>query len=168
VGQAHRQTIDTGPARQGADPSRDNTNQVTQNTVRRLERLIQSGQLPAGSMLPSQRALAEQLNVGRSSLREALSILETLGVVQTKPRLGTFVREPSDNDPKPEWGLKGSYTPEEVYQFRLLIEGHAARLTATHATTGQRQDAGRCARGGFAWLHPAGFRIPSAHHVVQQ
>ncbi len=111
-------------------------NQVTQ-TVRRLEKMIQSGQLPAGRMLPSQRLLAEQLNVGRSSLREALSILETLGVVQTQPRLGTLVREPAPDDPKPEWRLEGTYSPEEVYQFRIVIESYAARRTAINATPDQ-------------------------------
>jgi len=45
----------------------------------------------AGELLPAQRELAELLNVSRSSLREALLVLETLGVVRTKPRRGTRI-----------------------------------------------------------------------------
>ncbi len=115
----------------------DEASQVAKSTVRRLERMIQLGQMPAGTMLPPQRLLAEQLNVGRSSLREALSILETLGVVQTKSRLGTFVREPQVDDPKPKWRLDGTYTPEEVYQFRIVIESYAAKRTAVNASRDQ-------------------------------
>ena len=51
--------------------------------LRQVEDLLTSGRLSAGDRLPPERALAEQLGVSRPSVREALKVLEALGVVET-------------------------------------------------------------------------------------
>lgn len=51
--------------------------------VRQIESAILNGQYSVGDHLPSERALMEQFEVGRSSVREALRILESLGMVKT-------------------------------------------------------------------------------------
>lgn len=48
-----------------------------------VEELLVSGRLRVGDRLPPERALAEQLGVSRPSVREALKVLEALGVVET-------------------------------------------------------------------------------------
>ncbi|WP_197434858.1 FadR/GntR family transcriptional regulator [Agrobacterium vitis] len=113
----------------------NNSNQVTQSTVAVLQAMIRSGELKTGETIPPQRELAEKLNVSRSSLREALSVLEAVGMLRTKPRKGTYVSSPDleEGSHKP-WPLQQLYTPAEAYQFRFVIEGHAARLTAMNAT----------------------------------
>ena len=105
---------------------------VPHTTARRLQEMIRTGELRSGELLPSQRELSERLDVSRSSLREALSVLETLGVVQTEPRRGTRVvtAEASAGPDLTRWRFGKRYSPSEVYQFRFVTEGHAARLAA--------------------------------------
>jgi GntR family transcriptional repressor for pyruvate dehydrogenase complex len=114
------------------------SSQVARSTVGILEQMIRSGELRQGALLPPQRVLAEQLNVSRSSLREALSVLEAVGMLRTRPRQGTHVSEPADGaEGHAPWRLGSLYTPAEVYQFRFVNEGYAARLAAMHATEEQ-------------------------------
>ena len=56
---------------------------------------IDSGTLRPGDRLPSERKLAEQLQVSRTSVREALGRLETIGLLESRHGLGTFVKDPS-------------------------------------------------------------------------
>jgi DNA-binding FadR family transcriptional regulator len=53
---------------------------------------IQEGQYRAGDRLPTERELAEQLGVGRTSVREGLRFLEKLGVLEIRQGMGTVVR----------------------------------------------------------------------------
>lgn len=55
-------------------------------------RLIRAGQFKSGDQLPPERELASQLEVSRTSLREALRGLEIAGIVETRHGGGTFVR----------------------------------------------------------------------------
>lgn len=107
---------------------------VTQTIARRLQEMIRSGELKAGERLPSQRALSEQLNVSRPSLREALLTLETLGLVQTLPARGTFVMDPATRPAQTTWRYDDAHDLREVFQTRLLIEGELARLAASAIT----------------------------------
>src|SRR5580658_9533540 len=56
--------------------------------VDQVLRLIKSGNVEVGDRLPSERQLAQQLSVSRSALREAMTALEVLGVVEIKPGVG--------------------------------------------------------------------------------
>ncbi len=55
---------------------------------------IQSGEFKAGDRLPSENSLAEMMGVSRPSVREALSALRLLGVIDTKDGYGTYVKSP--------------------------------------------------------------------------
>lgn len=63
-----------------------------EDVVQQLQSLIASGRLEPGDQLPSERALADQLAVSRTSVREALRILEARGMVEARPGHGLFVR----------------------------------------------------------------------------
>ena len=52
---------------------------------------ILAGNLKPGDKLPTEFELAESLGVGRNSVREAIKILHTLGVVEVKMGAGTFI-----------------------------------------------------------------------------
>ncbi|MFP7366593.1 GntR family transcriptional regulator [Corynebacterium callunae] len=91
---------------------------------------LQSGQLSIGDHLPSERALAETLGVSRSSLREALRVLEALGTITTStgsgPRSGTIINA------APSQALSLSLTLQlatsqvghgDIYETRQLLEG---------------------------------------------
>src|SRR5690606_26399766 len=61
--------------------------------VGKLKEIIGENQLKAGDRLPSERDLAEMLNAGRSSVREALRSLELLGLIETRRGEGTFISD---------------------------------------------------------------------------
>jgi GntR family transcriptional repressor for pyruvate dehydrogenase complex len=55
-----------------------------EDVLAQIERRIAEDGLTAGDRLPAERRLAEELGVGRSSVREAMRVLETLGVVSSQ------------------------------------------------------------------------------------
>jgi GntR family transcriptional repressor for pyruvate dehydrogenase complex len=126
-------TSEAGPERPDAAQT-----SVAARAVREVQEMIRSGRFAPGSALPGQRELAAELGVSRASLREALSILTTLGLVRVEPRRGTIVPEqvePEQERQAPDgvhWRYGAQYTPEEVYQFRAIAEGQAASLAAMH------------------------------------
>lgn len=103
--------------------------------------MILNGALARGQRLPSERQLAAQLSVSRASLREALSILGTMGFVRVEPGRGTFIVSADAANgvtlPAPLWRFENRYSLREVYQFRHLTEGYAARLAAMAITDEQ-------------------------------
>ena len=52
---------------------------------------IESGEFPSGLQMPTEQDLQAQFNASRSTIREAIKQLTTLGLVETKPGQGTFV-----------------------------------------------------------------------------
>jgi GntR family transcriptional regulator len=60
-----------------------------------INRLIESGRFQPGDRLPREAELAEQLGISRSTLREALSQLESHGIVIRRHGVGTFVAAPA-------------------------------------------------------------------------
>jgi GntR family transcriptional regulator, transcriptional repressor for pyruvate dehydrogenase complex len=111
---------------------------VSHDAVRRIQDMIASGSISPGEKLPPQRELAATLNVSRPSLREALSVLETLGFIEVQPGRRAVVCAPrGDTDAPPRWRFKNRFSEIDVFQFRLLIETFTARLAATIVTREQ-------------------------------
>lgn len=61
--------------------------------IREIENLILSGQLNIGDQLPSERELADKMEVSRAVVTSGLSALAGRGFVEIKPRLGVFVAD---------------------------------------------------------------------------
>jgi len=85
-----------------------------------LKKYIEANQLKAGDPLPPETFLAQQLGVGRNSMREAIKALESLGIVETRRGIGIFVKEFSfkpllDNL---AYGLQDSL--EDVEELRII------------------------------------------------
>jgi DNA-binding GntR family transcriptional regulator len=85
--------------------------------IAEMRRRIISGQVPSGANL-SELALADEFGVSRTPVREALKQLETEGLVEVRPRVGTFVTTPSRRE------------ITELFEMKELLEGAAARLLA--------------------------------------
>ena len=105
----------------------------------RLERRILGGDWPAGTALPAERDLAASTGLGRSSVREALRILEIRGLVRTRPGRygGTIVVQPSDSLLAQHIGLfaKGRGIPlRSLVEARQALEPMVAYLAARHRT----------------------------------
>ena len=94
---------------------------------------IQQHHLKAGDRLPVRAELASELGVGSRRLREALSILNSQGIIETRNRGGTVVREPSlERLGGPlSWHLDlMGHSQVEVDNLRAVIEGAAAWVAA--------------------------------------
>ncbi|CAM4376837.1 GntR family transcriptional repressor for pyruvate dehydrogenase complex [Comamonas aquatilis] len=104
---------------------------VASHAARVIREWIDDGVYPVGSLLPSQRDLSEQLGISRTSLREALSTLQGLGLVVARPGKGMYVTEAAEAQPSGEvWRFADSHALNDVYQLRYALEGFAARLAA--------------------------------------
>ncbi len=105
--------------------------------VERIKDLIADGQLKPGNQLPAERQLTQELGVGRSTIREAVRILEALGIVEVRPGHGTFVREKTEDitdTPLSTWLLLHREDLLEHFEVRQVIEPGAAYLAAQRAT----------------------------------
>jgi GntR family transcriptional regulator, transcriptional repressor for pyruvate dehydrogenase complex len=103
----------------------------------RLAAEIESGTLRPGDRLPSEPELARQFHVGRSSLREAIRKLHTLGVLEVVRGRGTYVRQRTEADLSPQfvqWGATSGAEVAEVLEVRLGLELAAAGLACIRAT----------------------------------
>ncbi len=89
-----------------------------------------------GSKLPNENTLSQELNVSRTTLREAIRILATGGILEIRRGKGTFVRK----DFKAGQSLElSALAPEKVkvrdlYEMRLIFEPEAAYYAALRAT----------------------------------
>ena len=108
---------------------------VTRTTVTHLQTMIRDGRIKPGEALPPQRDLARDLNISRATLREALSILATIGQIVATPSGRGFVVSPEDDTlATPSWRFAARYSLREVYQFRYIAESYAAHLAALDHT----------------------------------
>lgn len=94
---------------------------------------LRSDRLRVGDRLPSERTLAETLQVSRSSLREALRVLEALGTIRTStgsgPQSGTIITAAPEQALTLALSLQMASSQVEhrhVYEMRLLLETWAA------------------------------------------
>jgi len=112
---------------------------ITREVTARLLDYLTSGDLSPGSRLPSERQLAEALQVGRSAIRESLAALEVLGIVDSRPGSGTYLRNHT-SDLLPaiiNWGLAlGQSRTLDLVEARSELEVITARLAAQRATQG--------------------------------
>lgn len=72
--------------------NKDTKTKVYQEVLEKIREYIVKHHLQDGDRLPSERELAEQLDAGRSSIREALRAIELLGLIETRHGEGTFLR----------------------------------------------------------------------------
>jgi GntR family transcriptional regulator, transcriptional repressor for pyruvate dehydrogenase complex len=102
-----------------------------------IQRLIVDGQLQAGVRLPSEMELAAQLAVSRTVIREAVHTLMAKGLLETRPGVGTTVREVTrDQVVEPLGHLLRVHNAslDHLYQVRAILEVEIAALAATQAT----------------------------------
>ena len=108
---------------------------VSELIARRIVDEIVTRRLQPGDMLPSETAMLERYRVGRSSLREALLLLEVLGLITRKPgrKGGPVVGAVSPGD---FGGIATLYfrlagiTYRQLIESRLILQPISARLAA--------------------------------------
>lgn len=111
-------------------------NKVYEEVARQLEQMILK-KLHPGDKLPSERELAETLNVSRSSIRDAIRRLELMGLVEPRQGAGTVVREISADaimNPLTAVLRHKLELVGELLDFRKMLEPPLAARAAAHAT----------------------------------
>ncbi|MDP7549050.1 MAG: FadR/GntR family transcriptional regulator, partial [Alphaproteobacteria bacterium] len=108
---------------------------VSDAIVEQLLQLISSGTLKPGDRLPSERDLCSRFGVGRTSVREALKPLITMGILEGRSGSGTFVAGESGQFQKPlEWGLLlDLHGQDDLVETRHMLETNAAHWAALRA-----------------------------------
>ncbi|MBI3028988.1 MAG: FadR family transcriptional regulator [Candidatus Rokubacteria bacterium] len=124
-----------GPAWPDVEPIR--STRIYEEIVRQVRGLITEGRLRSGDRLPPERDLAARFKVSRTSVREALRTLESMGLIAIRPGEGTFVREMSVEslvEPLAQVILSGREAVGELFEARRLLEPAIAGLAARRAT----------------------------------
>jgi GntR family transcriptional regulator, transcriptional repressor for pyruvate dehydrogenase complex len=104
----------------------------------RLRRQIGSGQLKPGEQLPGHRDLAAMFSVSVGSVREAISMLVSEGLIATRAGHGTFVAESTEQIPT-IWSASplDRNKVQELIDAREILEGALAAMAAERATAEQ-------------------------------
>ncbi|MGS0763718.1 FadR/GntR family transcriptional regulator [Syntrophomonas curvata] len=110
---------------------------IYEEIVEQLKEMISNGELKPGQKLPSERDMAESLGVSRASVREALTALEAIGILDIRPGEGTFVRETSVSATFAPLAmvLEMEQNPGgQLMEVRRVLETEMAALAAQRAT----------------------------------
>ena len=106
--------------------------------TRHLLEYLLSGHFAPGDRIPSERQLAQALQVGRAGVREAIKSLNILGLIMVRQGDGTYLaRSASSLLPEViEWGLLlGERRVEDLIEARTNLEAFNAALAARRRTT---------------------------------
>lgn len=110
---------------------------TVQRVVQYIEDEIKSGRLHAGSKLPTEAELCALLNVSRTSVREAIKIMESMTVVTVRRGDGTYITQPNNisiySSLKFKMLLNGT-TWSELCEFREQMEFVVIRCAIHNAT----------------------------------
>ncbi|MFC8689686.1 FadR/GntR family transcriptional regulator [Brevibacillus porteri] len=108
---------------------------ISQKVSRELLQMIESGQFPVGSKLPTELELADRFGVSRVPIREALSILRAMGMVSSRQGGGTYVEDVSSHK---IYSFAIQHSDEEsikaLFEMRKIFEPEAAYLAAIRRT----------------------------------
>lgn len=102
-----------------------------------LRQMISSGALAPGQRFPPEAELCRALDVSRSSLREAVRVLATLGVIEVRHGSGTYVSRLNPADVIRGFSLTVDLLPLDgllqLFEIRRVLEGNAAAQAAARA-----------------------------------
>lgn len=116
-----------------------------ESIVKQIQKLITGGTLKPGDKLPPERELAEELQVSRTSIREALRALEMMGYLESRVGVkgGTYIKEVSFSNivsPFSESLLQHDDFVIDLLETRLVLEIEVARLAAIRRTDSDLQE----------------------------
>ena len=114
---------------------------VTVRLLTTFKRLLSEGTLISGSRLPAERELADKFHVSRSSLRQALKVLETIGVISQRVGDGTYVNDGTSSllcEPLEFLILLSGISFDELIEARIIVEPELAARAASRASARER------------------------------
>ncbi|MGY0693088.1 FadR/GntR family transcriptional regulator [Virgibacillus sp. FSP13] len=111
---------------------------VYQGVLQEIRKFIDINDLEPGDKLPSERELAETLQAGRSSVREALRAMELLGLIETRHGEGTYLstyRPYQTVELLSSFILRENKTKADLMLAKKVIEKEAAKLAYERVTS---------------------------------
>lgn len=116
---------------------------VTRRAIERIKAMIGEGLLEPGRRLPTERDLAAELGISRSSVREAIRALTVMGVLEARHGSGIYVTQLRAGDLLETFGVMADLSrgPRlvELLEVRRVLESTAAALAAARITPEQLQ-----------------------------
>lgn len=110
---------------------------LSDSAVEQFVRLVKNGKLTPGTQIPPEREMVRLLSVSRSSYREAVRVLETMGILEVIPGRGTWVCQDVERrimrlgNP---WLAEHERDVMELLELRRILEVQAAALAASRAS----------------------------------
>jgi GntR family transcriptional repressor for pyruvate dehydrogenase complex len=105
--------------------------------VDQVVKSILGGELKPGDKLPAERELAEQFNVSRTAIREAVKTLTQKGLVEVRPGRGTFVTNGTSSVVRHSIGLmvkiESARSTLDLVEVREILEPEIAAMAASRA-----------------------------------
>jgi GntR family transcriptional repressor for pyruvate dehydrogenase complex len=115
----------------------DKRQDVTRQVISTFKTLLAEGSLVSGQRLPAERDLAKSLSVSRSSLRQALKVLEIMNVISQRVGDGTYLNRSAASilgEPVEFLILLDGITFHELMEARLIVEPELTARAASRAT----------------------------------
>lgn len=135
------------------------TGRMSEVIVGQIKDAIRDGAFAPGDRLPPERDLADRFNVSRMTIRDAMRVLETAGLLSIKvgARGGAFVRQPGSSvvsQNVADMLVTSALTAEEITESRRIIELGAVELACQRATEDDLAALEEiCARAEAAFRH---------------
>lgn len=112
---------------------------LTEHAIDEIRSAIAAGNWPVGSRIPSEAQLADDLGVGRTSVREAIRALAHAGLLVVKHGDGTYVKATDEGQVALQRRLRNARA-RDVIEARRGIDVMAARLAARNRTDAELEE----------------------------
>ena len=111
---------------------------VTARLISRIKSMIADGTLTPGTKFPPERDLAIKFSANRTSVRQALKVLEIMGVLTQRVGDGTYLSNSAEtilSEPLDFLVLLDDLSHHELFETRLIVEPELTARAAQRATT---------------------------------
>lgn len=106
---------------------------IYEDIVEHIKSMVENGELKKGDKLPTERKLAEKLNVSRASIREAMRSLEVIGLIECRQGSGNYIKDDFENlflEPLSIIFMLEKGSPLDIYELREVLELSTIMLSA--------------------------------------
>ena len=110
---------------------------ITDAVVESIKEMIESGECRIGEKMPTESSLCAMLNVSRTSVREAIRVLQALGYVDLRPGKGAFVADYTAVTHQDNWYDVEDAKFYDFMEVRMAIETLSVRLSVERASDKQ-------------------------------
>ena len=102
---------------------------VPEYIIVQLKKMITSGEYKSGDRFLTEKEICEKFNVGRSSVREALRVMQTLGYIELQKSRGAFVTKTSEEDKQQlkSWYHEHEIELQDIIDVRISLETVAVK-----------------------------------------